>query len=278
MKLIRVLFEQAQFAIVALITAGLVVGLGFIGQHWLGPADLPRSADLSPVPAETAAPLDPFDPALESNSSPTDFLNASPQPSLSPSAPVTLPPPPLATVPAPAALDGPKGHLPYQEASLSRLTVVGTFVRGTYRRTEKLDTEAAAAFQQMAAAAQTDGIQLMPISGFRSIASQRKLFARQIERQGSEAAAAKLSAPPGRSEHHTGYALDITDATDPSTDLKLAFQNSSAYRWLVTNGNRYGFELSFPRDNTQGVSFEPWHWRYIRSASSQSVFRAAKGG
>ncbi len=155
---------------------------------------------------------------------------------------------------------------------------MGNFVRGSYQRTEQLDKEATAAFQRMTAAAKAEGIQLMPISGFRSIESQRKLFARQIQRQGSEAAAARLSAPPGRSEHHAGYAIDITDAQDPNTDLKLAFQNSRAYRWLVTNGNRYGFELSFPRDNAQGVSFEPWHWRYIGSTNAQSVFKTAKGG
>lgn len=27
----------------------------------------------------------------------------------------------------------------------------------------------------------------------------------------------QLSAPPGYSEHHTGYAIDIGDATDPAT-------------------------------------------------------------
>ncbi|MGB7413331.1 MAG: D-alanyl-D-alanine carboxypeptidase family protein [Thermosynechococcaceae cyanobacterium] len=276
MKVFRDLFEHAQFAAVTLLTAGIVVGLGFIGQHWLGPNERPTATEVRRPSPEAA--IDPLDPALEANSSPADFLEAPPP--VSPGAPsVALPSPSVALAPVPAPpQDGPKGHLPYQEASPSRLTAVGTFVRGSYQRTEQLDQDAATAFQRMATAAKTEGIQLMPISGFRSIESQRKLFARQIQRQGSEAAAARLSAPPGRSEHHTGYAIDITDAQDPSTDLKLAFQNSGAYRWLVTNGNRYGFELSFPRDNAQGVSFEPWHWRYIGSTNAQSVFKTAKGG
>ena len=25
----------------------------------------------------------------------------------------------------------------------------------------------------------------------------------------------------------------------------------------------FGFELSFPKDNAQGLGFEPWHWRYV---------------
>ncbi len=170
------------------------------------------------------------------------------------------------------------GHLPYQEDDPARLVPIGKYVRDSSDRTELMDIEAAQAFKQMAAMAKSQGVLLMPISGFRTIADQKVLFARQIERRGSAKAAARLSAPPGHSEHHTGYAIDIADRQQPETDLKYSFQQTKAYRWLSANANQFGFEQSFPPNNWQGVSNEPWHWRYVLSARAAQVFAFAKGG
>lgn len=189
--------------------------------------------------------------------------------------------PPPSTPPAPTVTPRPEiktlyGHLPYTEDDPDRLQPVGQFVRGGYSRPESLDLEAVQAFQQMAIAAKSAGVTLMPISGFRSIADQKMLFARQIERRGSAAAAAKLSAPPGHSEHHTGYAIDIADAKQPDTDLKYTFAETRAYGWLVANASTFGFEQSFPQQNRQGVSFEPWHWRYVGTPRAAEIFAVAR--
>ena len=40
----------------------------------------------------------------------------------------------------------------------------------------------------------------------------------------------------------------------------------------MANARRYGFEQSFPYGNKQGVSFEPWHWRYVGSERAGEVF------
>ncbi|BFM39422.1 M15 family metallopeptidase [Synechocystis sp. LKSZ1] len=164
------------------------------------------------------------------------------------------------------------GHHTFAENPRQRLVTVGKY----YDRTESLDQEAANAFWQMQRDAKAQGIQLTIISGFRSIADQEKLFQRQIQRRGSKQAAARLSAPPGHSEHHTGYALDIGDGTQPSADLKFDFQSTPAYQWLARNSHNYGFELSFPPGNSQGVSFEPWHWRYVGSPRSNQIFSFAR--
>jgi LAS superfamily LD-carboxypeptidase LdcB len=148
------------------------------------------------------------------------------------------------------------------------LVQIGTY----YQRKEFLDKEAAEAFKRMKADAQTNGIKIAPISGFRSIASQNKLFQRQIQRQGSKEAAARLSAPPGYSEHHTGYAIDLGDGDRPNADLKFDFEQTEAYEWLTVRAQEYGFQLSFPRNNSQGVSFEPWHWRYLASSRAKQIF------
>ncbi len=167
-------------------------------------------------------------------------------------------------------------HLPYAENNPARLESVGSFVRESYERAESLDFEAVQSFANMRAAAAAEGINIMPISGFRTFADQAQLFENQVERKGSEAEAARYSAPPGHSEHHTGYAIDIADADQPNTDIKYSFENTAAYRWLKTNAYAYGFEESFPKGNTQGVTFEPWHWRYFGSERAEQIFAPAR--
>ncbi len=167
-------------------------------------------------------------------------------------------------------------HFPYDEAYGGDIESIGLFTRESYEREEYLHYEAAAAFEQMKAAAAADFIKIQAISGFRTVARQADLFKAQVGKLGSEAAAAKLSAPPGYSEHHTGYAVDIGDVTLPDTDITYNFQNTPAYNWLLANAYLYGFEQSFPENNQQGVSFEPWHWRYIGSDNAASVFAQSR--
>ena len=167
-------------------------------------------------------------------------------------------------------------HLPYEEADPARLQVAGQFVRENFERTESLDLEAANAFIIMVNEAKAQGIHLMPISGYRSVADQQELFAKQTEKYGSEKAAAQLSAPAEYSEHHTGYAIDIGDGDRPEADLSRQFAETAAYQWLLNNADIFGFEQSFPEGNAQGLSFEPWHWRYVQSERAAQIFEAAK--
>lgn len=140
----------------------------------------------------------------------------------------------------------------------------------------RLHQDAAQGFQRMRAAAQAEGIWLQPLSGYRSWQTQSLLFQRQIQRRGSERAAKRLSAPPGYSEHHTGYAIDIGESRAPGTNLQYSFDQTGAFQWLSTHARDYGFELSFPPNNLQGVSYEPWHWRYVQTPEAQRIFAAAR--
>ncbi|MEY4359361.1 MAG: hypothetical protein RLZZ631_847, partial [Cyanobacteriota bacterium] len=38
----------------------------------------------------------------------------------------------------------------------------------------------------------------------------------------------------------------------------------------------YHFTLSFPQGNRQGVSYEPWHWRFEGSADALKIFESAQ--
>jgi D-alanyl-D-alanine carboxypeptidase len=163
------------------------------------------------------------------------------------------------------------GHLPYQEASQSELKAI------TSDGGIRLRQAAADKFRQMQAAAKADGVILVPISGFRSVSAQQQLFFQvKAERNQETKKRAEVSAPPGYSEHHTGYAVDIGDGKVPTTNLSQIFENTAAFRWLEKNAARYSFELSFPPNNPQGISYEPWHWRYVGDSHSLETFYKAE--
>ncbi|MDX2272391.1 MAG: D-alanyl-D-alanine carboxypeptidase family protein [Cyanobacteriota bacterium] len=163
------------------------------------------------------------------------------------------------------------GHYAYAEAPLTSLQEVGAY----QGRRIQLQVTAASSYSKMAEAARRDGISLVPISGFRTIADQEYLFFQRAQEKALRPQErASVSAPPGYSEHHTGYAIDIGDAQFPATDTEVGFEETAAFAWLETNAARFGFELSFPRSNPQGVSYEPWHWRYVGDRASLETFYA----
>jgi D-alanyl-D-alanine carboxypeptidase len=163
------------------------------------------------------------------------------------------------------------GHLPYEEAPPAELKPI------TSDGSIKLRANAAAKFKEMQASARASGVILVPISGFRSVSQQEYLFF-QIKEQRAQVTTkrAEVSAPPGYSEHHTGYAIDIGDGNAPATNLSQSFEKTSAYQWLAKNAPKYSFELSFTPDNLQGVSYEPWHWRYVGDTHSLETFYKAR--
>ncbi|MGK7910616.1 MAG: D-alanyl-D-alanine carboxypeptidase family protein [Synechococcus sp.] len=161
------------------------------------------------------------------------------------------------------------GHFAYSEVDAAQLQDVGQF----NGRTEQLHAAAAVRFREMQAMARQSGLELVPISGFRSTEVQEFLFFQVGQSQSlTPQERALVSAPPGYSEHHTGYAIDIGDGRRPNTHLSVAFETTAAFRWLQANAARYGFELSFPKDNESGVSYEPWHWRFVGDSDSLSTF------
>ena len=87
---------------------------------------------------------------------------------------------------------------------------------------------------------------------------------------------ARVSAPPGHSEHATGYAVDFADGWNRECDFETCFGKTEAGLWLAEHAPTFGFELSFPEDNAQGVSFEPWHWRFVGTPEARQLFQAAR--
>ena len=181
-----------------------------------------------------------------------------------------LAPPPVKGLNARTGPDGRLlGHFPYTELAASDRVAVAPGLT--------LHRDAAAALLAMQRDAASSGVELVVLSAFRSITLQQDLFfGVKSERNQSARERAMVSAPPGFSEHSTGYAVDLGDSRAPATNLLPAFDQTEAFAWLQAHAARYHFILSFPRDNAQGVSYEPWHWRFEGSAEALQVFEPAQ--
>ena len=126
------------------------------------------------------------------------------------------------------------------------------------------------AFNKMKEVALKDGIKLEIISGYRSSKYQIGIFKHKFknpEEPTIEELKKRLSvsAPSGYSEHHTGLAIDINSVEDD-------FAGTAEAIWLECNAPKFGFELSFPKNNVQGLSYEPWHWRYVGDKECRKIF------
>lgn len=108
-----------------------------------------------------------------------------------------------------------------------------------------LQPAAAESFWQMVAAAESEAVELYPLSGY--------------------------SAEAQSQDYITGYAVDI-GGVEKALDRQLEFAQTAEFRWLRRNAQEYGFELSAHKDRLLGGNFEePWHWRYVGDEASRAA-------
>ena len=159
------------------------------------------------------------------------------------------------------------GHFPYRETSLENLIEITPDIlvhKKMYKSLLKMRDDA-----------KKEGVYLVFLSGFRSIELQKEIFY-SLKSIRSQVAMerARVSAPPGYSEHSTGFAIDIGDALKRETDFEVEFETTSAYKWLERNAAKYHFKLSFDRKQNS-VDYEPWHWRYEGNIEALKIFEAS---
>jgi zinc D-Ala-D-Ala carboxypeptidase len=140
-------------------------------------------------------------------------------------------------------------------AEAKDLVSVGTDI---YGRDRQLTPDAAVRWAELQAAARRDEVTLLLVSAFRSLEYQRLIFERKIAAGQPLESILKVNAPPGYSEHHTGRAVDLT--TPGCVPLSEEFEMTAAFAWLSRNGHRFGFAMTYPRENPFGIAYEPWHW------------------
>ncbi len=110
------------------------------------------------------------------------------------------------------------------------------------------------------------GKRLLVGSGYRSPAYQLFLFVYYLNMYDFKIEdTIKRVAMPGYSEHCVADSMAIDFVTTdgiPNENDDRRFENTAEYRWLLDNGEDFGFKESYPKDNEFGISYEPWHWRY----------------
>ncbi|MBT9311742.1 M15 family metallopeptidase [Leptothoe kymatousa] len=243
-----------------------ILGLVGAGIWWFKPRlPLVKTPDSPPTSSTTGSAV-----AAETvGAAPQTAATASaPQTAATASAPQTAAAPQTAT--AAASTDEANsllGHRAYDVVDTSTLVSIST------NPAVQLQPEVAQQVEEMLYQAQILGIGLDVISGFRSLEDQQYLFFDlKAERGQNTQTRAEVSAPPGYSEHHTGYAVDFIDLAQPATELNADFEDTAAFQWLEENAAYYGFEMSFPKNNAQNVTYEPWHWRYVGNQESLEMF------
>ena len=87
------------------------------------------------------------------------------------------------------------------------------------------------AYERMRDAAAKEGVQLHIIWAFRDPALQQQQFEEAKLKHGPRNGI-KWLAPPGFSEHQTGWVLDIGDLDDPLADDNPLFERTHAFQWL----------------------------------------------
>ena len=159
------------------------------------------------------------------------------------------------------------GHLPYNEIPKEKLVLIEPNIEVHFDMRDSL--------LSMREAAKKDGIYLVFLSGYRSINLQKDIFFSLKSMRNQEASErARVSAPPGYSEHSTGFAIDIGDATQREADFETEFENTDAFRWLKENAAKFHFKLSFNKNNKY-IDYEPWHWRYEGSIEALKIFETS---
>lgn len=111
-------------------------------------------------------------------------------------------------------------------------------------------------------------------SAFRSYDYQASVHAATVAARG-QAAADRVSARAGHSEHQTGLAVDLVTPADPRCDFDACFAATPGGQWLETNAWRYGFVVRYQPGTmaVTGYEAEPWHLRYVGDALAAELRR-----
>ncbi|MFP5313775.1 MAG: M15 family metallopeptidase [Actinomycetes bacterium] len=133
--------------------------------------------------------------------------------------------------------------------------------------------DTAAAVQDLSAAAADDGVGLTLVSGYRSYQDQVSTYEHWVAQNGGDTAAAdRISARAGFSEHQTGLAFDVGQ-DDGACTLSPCFADTAAGQWMAANAHRFGFILRYPNgaEGITGFSGEAWHYRYVGVDVAQAM-------
>lgn len=141
-------------------------------------------------------------------------------------------------------------------AEYNKFELVSLSERASWLNTkQKVERRAVDSIEALIRDSEADGMCIVVTSGYRSIEEQEKIKAKYGD----------LAEDPGKSEHQTGYAVDLTacpmkdgvrDDSVERDELKKSFEELPEYKWVVDHADKYRL--------SQTYEHEPWHWKYDR--------------
>lgn len=170
-----------------------------------------------------------------------------------------------------------KSHYLEDENAIGELKVLPDKSWTDVSRGLQVDSRILESLCSMMDAAQKEGVSPLVCSAYRTFEYQEGLYQRRVQKArddgytDAEAEASFWVAPPGASEHHTGLALDIVDAS--YTNLDEDQETTRAQKWLMANCDQFGFILRYPTNKSKatGIGYEPWHYRYVGEEAASTI-------
>lgn len=118
----------------------------------------------------------------------------------------------------------------------------------------------------------TGNTSVLLTSAYRDVDYQQQLYDADLAASGLSTS--DSVSKPGYSEHHTGYALDLSYQSSAGNNY---LDGTGDYAWLVENCYKYGFIVRYTEDKSSitGIISEPWHYRYVGTVHAEAI---TKGG
>ena len=131
--------------------------------------------------------------------------------------------------------------------------------------------------QSMFDDARAQGVYPVVSSGYRTAKQQQSEMDDKIQEyiddgkseDEARTLAATYVAQVGYSEHEAGLAIDIVAKANKSDD-------DTVWAWMKEHCAEYGFILRYPegKEGVTGMSYEPWHFRYVGVEAAQKIMGA----
>lgn len=155
--------------------------------------------------------------------------------------------------------------LNYKPDSLVKLNI--PFSDSASDEERYMKSESSKAIEELFNSAQKEGIKLLGMSAYRSYDLQKDIYYSKIIAVGKKEAD-RYVAKPGKSEHQTGLAIDVTN------EDRWFVKSAKEAQWLAENAHNYGFILRYTenKENITGVAYEPWHIRYVGKESAKKIY------
>lgn len=106
--------------------------------------------------------------------------------------------------------------------------------------------------------------EIVPVSGFRSYIEQEQIYHSSLAEKG-ESFTKKYVALPNKSEHQTGFAVDLAENAKQIDFITPNFPDTGLCGEFKKIAAKYGFVERYrkSKEKITGISHEPWHFRYV---------------